>query len=207
MMRADSRQSLTTSPTLLGRLRNPKDAQAWNEFNSRYRDLIVRFLRSRGLQMADAEDTTQLVLTKLVGGLQAFEYDKSKGGFRSYLFCCVRSAISDHLERQARRIQPVSQSAMVIQSPSDHDLFAEFEREWVDHHYRVATQRYRDSADERSIAVLEAIMLGKSVRQIGDELEMTESAVHKAQQRLRDRLRLLIAEQLRDEEDGHERTG
>lgn len=196
----------TTSVTLLGRLRDSADAQAWREFDRRYRELIVRFLRSRGLQVADCEDTAQTVITKLISGLRSFEYDGAKGGFRAYLFRCTRSGLADFFQRQAGSSSPV-----VLPSGSENgtdrsedDAFAEFEREWVSHHYRLATQRYRTSADERGIAMLEAMLAGRSVRMICEELHMTEAAVHKAQQRLRDRLRALIAEQLADEEDRHE---
>lgn len=46
----------TTSLTLLERLRNPDDSVAWREFDTRYRELIVWFVRRRGVEAADAED-------------------------------------------------------------------------------------------------------------------------------------------------------
>ncbi len=200
-------QPPTTSVTLLGRLRDPADEQAWHEFDRRYRTLIVRFLRSRGLQVADAEDTAQIVLTKLVTGLRAFEYDASKGGFRAYLFRCTRSGLSDFFLRQDNHAHPVSLETTRIAASANSDPEAEraFEREWVEHHYRLAVERYRVTAENRAAAILDATLAGRSVKTIAEDLAMNEAAVHKAQQRLRDRLRELIAEQLRDEEDPHER--
>ncbi len=204
-------QPPTTSVTLVGRLRDPADQDAWREFDHRYRDLIVRFLRGRGLQLADAEDSAQGVLTKLVTGLRAFSYDASKGGFRAYLFRCTRSALSDHFERQARGTTPVSNHEGCLRAGSDRSgdaddpAFAEFEREWVDHHYRLAVSRYRATADGRAIALFEAALAGRTARLIGEEHGMSEDAVHKAQQRTRDRLSALIEEQVRDEEVGDHR--
>ena len=206
-------QPSATSLTLLDRLRDPADAAAWREFDARYRELIVWFLRRRGLQVADAEDAAQQVIAKLVRGLQSFEYDRSKRGFRAYLYRCTRSVLSDHFSRQAGRMETVSlHSGDVGEHPnaaggSQDDTFDAFEREWVDHHYRLAVQRYRYAADPRSVAVLEATMAGRGAQAIAAELNMTDAAVHKAQQRLRDRLKELIAEQLHDEEVGHERSG
>lgn len=191
-----------TSATLIGRLRDSSDEMAWREFDRRYRGLIVGFLRSRGLQIADAEDAAQGVVAKLVQGLRTFEYNREQGGFRAYLFRCARNALHDH-RRQSARAAAVSldEHGMGPGEESEDALRAAFEREWVDHHYRVAVRRYREGADERAHALLEATVAGRSGRDIGEELGMTDAAVHKAQQRLRDRLRALIAEQLRDEEE------
>lgn len=202
-----------TSLTLLARLRDPADAAAWREFDGRYRELIVWFLRRRGLQVADAEDAAQQVIAKLVRGLQSFEYDRSKRGFRAYLYRCTRSVLSDHFSRQAARMESVSLHGEHIgdhpdsAGDSENEAFAAFEQEWIDHHYRLAVQRYRKSANPRSVAVLEATMAGRGAQLIAAELDMSDAAVHKAQQRLRERLKELIAEQLHDEEVGHERPG
>lgn len=195
-----------TSVTLIGRLRNPHDEQAWVEFDRRYRGLIVGFLRGRGLQFADAEDAGQAVIAKLVKGLRSFEYDAARGGFRAYLYRCARSALADHASRQAGGARAVVMGAAhqaALAEASEDSLRDAFEREWIDHHYRIATQRYRETADERALALLDATLKGRSARVIGEELGMSEDAVHKAQQRLRDRLKKLIAEQLHDEEEHH----
>lgn len=196
-------QTPDTSLTLVGRLRNADDLQAWQEFDRRYRELIVWFLRRRGLQVADAEDTAQAVITKLIGGLRTFEYDRARRGFRAYLFRCARSGLSDFFSRQTGRPAPVClhEQGSHPATESDDESFAAFEKEWVDHHYRLAVRRYRADSDPKALEVLEATVAGRSVRSIAQELSMSEPAVHKAQQRLRDRLREFVAQQLRDEEE------
>lgn len=191
----------TTSVTLLGRLRNAADEGAWREFDARYRDLISWFLRRRGLQVADAEDVTQQVIAKLVGGLRSFEYDREKSGFRTYLYRCVRNALADFRSRQSGvpgAVGLCGADAAEIAGPNI--WFTEFEREWADHHYRLAVRRYRQEADARTIAVLEATIAGRNVRHIAAEYSMTEAAVYKVQQRTRDRLKELVAAQVRDED-------
>lgn len=196
----------TTSLTLLGRLRNPADAEAWREFDARYRDLMVWFLRRRGLQLADVEDVTQQVIVKLLGGLRTFEYDPEKAGFRTYLYRCVRNALADFHSRQDGRSRAVDMGdGHPPGSPTHDPLLAEFEREWVNHHYRLAVRRYRQEIDARGVAVLEGTIAGESVRSIAEKSSMSEAAVYKAQQRMRDRLKALIAEQVRDEDLDHGR--
>src|SRR5262245_33077190 len=85
----------TTRATLLDRVRDADDVAAWLEFDAAYREMLLRFCRSRGLQHADAEDVIQLVFVRLTGGLIRFRYDPARGRFRDYLFRCVRSALSD----------------------------------------------------------------------------------------------------------------
>lgn len=203
-----SASDTTTSLTLLSRLRNPADDAAWREFDARYRDLISWFLRRRGLQVADAEDVTQHVIAKLVSGLRTFEYDRARAGFRTYLYRCVRNALSDFSSRQAGAGRAVSMNGQTrdaggIEAPDDWQ--AEFEREWVDHHYRQAARRFRAETDQRGAAILDATIAGQPPKVIAESLGMTEPAVYKAQQRLRDRLRELIAEQVADEELERER--
>ncbi|MBX3315341.1 MAG: sigma-70 family RNA polymerase sigma factor [Phycisphaeraceae bacterium] len=203
MPKIRSGQTTLTSATLVGRLRNVDDELAWREFDRRYRGLIVGFLRSSGLQLSDAEDLAQTVVSKLVSGLRSFAYTRENGGFRAYLFRCSRNTLHDYFLRQAHSARSVSlrevhDEASGGTSDAAWDLF---EREWVDHHYRIAVRRFRDSASDRALDILEATLAGRSTRSIAEELGMTEPAVHKAQQRIRDELRGLIAEQLRDEED------
>ncbi len=47
-----------TSETLITRLQNPADRQAWSEFACLYEPLIFRFATRSGLQEPDAEDIT-----------------------------------------------------------------------------------------------------------------------------------------------------
>lgn len=140
---------------------------------------------------------------KLVHSLRSFEYDGARGGFRAYLYRCTRSALSDYATRLKRngRVLPVDGgSGTNGQSNGDDPWYEAFEREWIDHHYRLAVSRYLEGADERNAKILNATLEGVPARAIGERLGMTENAVHKAQQRLRERLRILIAEQVRDEE-------
>ena len=48
-----------TQHTLIQRLRDPADQEAWQRFESGHRELVVRFAMRRGLQRQDAEDVAQ----------------------------------------------------------------------------------------------------------------------------------------------------
>jgi RNA polymerase sigma-70 factor (ECF subfamily) len=85
-----------TSATLLARLRQvPADQAAWSRFADRYCRKIYAWCCLWGLQQADAEDVTQIVLLKLAEKMQGFEYDPAKS-FRAWLKTVARHAWSDY---------------------------------------------------------------------------------------------------------------
>ena len=70
------RNDPSTRVTLLERLRHdPANQAAWNEFVGQYGPTLYRWCRGLGLQEADAEDVTQMVLLRLVAKLRTFAYD------------------------------------------------------------------------------------------------------------------------------------
>ena len=74
-----------TSRTLLFRVRDVHDHEAWDLFVQRYAPKIYHWCRQFHLQESDAADVTQDVLYKLVRAMQGFDYDPSKGSFRGWL--------------------------------------------------------------------------------------------------------------------------
>lgn len=186
-----------TRPTLIGRLGDPGDAAAWYEFDRQYRDLIVRFCRSRGLHPADAEDAHQLTLLKLVRIMPGFVYDPARGRFRSYLYRAMRSAIADTRERPIGGPTPVD-IALTAEAAADPAAELAWEREWRDHHLRMAMTTVRKTFDPRSLEMFDRLLAGESTAAVAGEFGTTEQAVHKVKQRVRDRLRALVEQQIRD---------
>ena len=84
--------------------------------------------------------------------------------------------------------------------PPDPALDAEWENEWMLHHYRTAMEGVRASADPKSVEVFEFLLAGHSVSEVAQRFEMTADAVHKVKQRIRDRLKKRISEQVLEDE-------
>ena len=62
----------------------------------------------------------------------------------------------------------------------------------------------RQSHDPASVAVFDRLLAGESVATVAAAFAMNEPAVHKIKQRIRDRLKELIAVQIAEEDGGSE---
>ncbi len=191
----------TTSPTLLSRVRDPADTAAWREFDSRYGELVLRYCRRRGLQHSDAEDVRQMVMLKVSKALRDFKYDPRRGRFRGFLWRIVRNENLRYVTRPntaPNRVDTHGVPSAEPVAPQDRDDV--WEEEWTHHHLRLAMRRIRETFDPRSVSVFESLLSGEAVDAVARETGMTKDAVHKVKQRVRNRLKDLIAEQITEEE-------
>lgn len=198
----------STQLTLIARLQDPKDEQAWQRFESRYRGLVVRFAMRQGLQATDAEDVAQAVFASLLRAMPAFRLDPKKGRFRSYLFRVVRNEISRVRAKDARPTGTASALPIVEGVVSGGDAGRDsgidpseqaFEEEWINHHFRIAMAEIRRTFAPESVAMFERLMRGEPVESIATDCQTTAQAVHKVKQRIRDKMKMLVERQIADE--------
>jgi len=189
-------------------VRDPSNQEAWREFEAKYRDLIVRYCRSRGLQQSDAEDVRQIVMLNLSKFLRNFDYSPARGKFRSYLGRVVRNAISYQFSRPSPG-QAALDSSVLAALPADNDAPIDelWETEWINHHYRLAMETIRKTYEPRSVEVFDRLLAGQSVEAVGQAYGMSTQAVHKVKQRIRARMKALVAAQIREEDDPDGETG
>lgn len=91
-----------TRPTLLLRLRNPRDTEAWQRFVEVYGPLIYGHGRRKGLGHEDAEDLTQRIFADVTTAIRTFTYRPEVGRFRDWLGTVVRHEIGRILRKRAR---------------------------------------------------------------------------------------------------------
>src|SRR5215207_9494030 len=106
-MRADP----PTRPSLLVRIRNPQDHEAWSQFEEVYRALVIDFALSRQLQAADAQDIWQEVLLALHRNRDHFTYDPSRS-FASWLRTVTLNKIRDRSRRAKRQVAGTGRSSV-----------------------------------------------------------------------------------------------
>lgn len=109
--------SPTTHPSLLVRLRDPRDAAAWELFVELYAPPVYGFARKHGFQDADAADVTQDVLRSVSRAFGRNGFDPNRGAFRAWLFTIVRNRLRDMLDSRRRHPCSNGDSALLAAVP------------------------------------------------------------------------------------------
>jgi len=130
-----------TRLTLLGRLRDPADRDAWAEFVGLYGPLLFRFARRRLPQDEDAADVMQEVL----GVVMTDRYRRPKGRFQKWLVTVLLNKVRDFHAARKRRGEVTGGAAVaerLHQEPS-RDEQREWDRERERHLFQAAAERVR----------------------------------------------------------------
>ena len=96
-------QSLNTSASLLVRIRDPKDREAWDRFIEIYTSIVRDYCFQRRLQKTDIDDLVQDVMTSVANAIKTFEYDPARGRFRAWLGTVTANKIKTFLTKQSKR--------------------------------------------------------------------------------------------------------
>src|SRR5580692_2429610 len=114
----------STRASLLLRLRDVQDHQAWVEFVALYEPVAYRLLRRRGLQDADARDLMQELFMAVSRSIDRWDPAKERGSFRGWLRRVARNLVINWLKQRERQVIPTGGSglqAMLDMLPADPD--------------------------------------------------------------------------------------
>jgi RNA polymerase sigma factor (sigma-70 family) len=119
-----------TRGTLLSRVRDIADAEAWQEFVADYGPLILAWCGKRGLQPADSADVVQDVLARLVSAMRTFEYNPGHGRFRGWLKTVTQNAVIDFVKARQRPGEGSGDSAIsrILEACESGDTVEELSR-------------------------------------------------------------------------------
>jgi RNA polymerase sigma-70 factor (ECF subfamily) len=188
-----------TRPSLLVRLRDLQDHEAWSQFVGVYAPIIYGYARKRGLQDADAADVTQSCLRRVAVHVGSLEYDQRVGTFRGWLFTIVRNQLRDYAEHSQRRCQGSGDSevweilnACPAQETEVDDAWeCEYRRSllaWAAEQVRAQVQPTTWQA------FWQTAVEGKAGKEVAAGLGLSTAAVYLAKSRVMSRLRELIRE-------------
>jgi RNA polymerase sigma-70 factor (ECF subfamily) len=186
--------SVTTRPSLLARIKDTGDRQAWAEFVDIYAPMIYGFAHKRGLQEADAADLTQEVLGAVARSAGRLEYDPARGSFRGWLFKVVRNKLVNFGAARKRQ-QPGSGDTDMKRrleeepAPSEAESAA-WERDYERQLFALACKQVRrDFQGPTWQAFWLTAIQGRSGKEVAGVLNTTTAAVYLAKRRVIARLR------------------
>jgi len=181
----------TTPVSLLERLRESVDQDAWTRFVDLYTPLIYSWGRKVGLQADDAMDLVQEVFTILVQEMPKFVYDPNHR-FRAWL-----KTVTLNRWREKRRRAGVRPDAGTISltddiaSPDGSDAF--WEDEYRQHLVHRAIKLMESDFSPAAIQACLQVAYGRRVAEVAQELGLTAGAVCAAKCRILNRVRQELA--------------
>jgi RNA polymerase sigma-70 factor (ECF subfamily) len=167
------------------------DAQAWDEFVRRYQPRIRAWCSDRGLQPADTEDVTQIVLEQLLTTMREFRYDPSRS-FRAWLRLVTVRACNRFVIKELRASGMKDRLSLrfLDEAPARQELARRIEEAFDEELLEQAMETVRGSVAPH---LWEAFRLTALLRQSGAEaarqVGMPVMHVYVARQRVQMRLR------------------
>lgn len=118
-----------TPQSLLRRLREQPDEEAWKRLVDLYTPLLQRWLRQAGADGTDGEDLMQEVFVAVVREMPSFHHNQQRGAFRSWLRNILVNRLRGHWNRKRTTLPSDNVAALESLEDPAGDLNQLWERE------------------------------------------------------------------------------
>lgn len=191
-------ESTRTRRTLLFRLRDPTDHEAWSRFAEVYSPLVYRFVKRHGLQDADAADVAQEVFRTVAQSIGQFDHRPIPGSFRAWLRKITWCRLHEFFVGRERHVPGSGDTGIrqqIEQCPTSSEHDPCWEEEYFRRVFEWAAEQVRGQFRERTWQAFwrTAVNRGRP-EDVARELAMSVGAVYIARTRVFGRLRRKIRE-------------
>lgn len=194
-----------TSQSLLDRLRNAEEREAWTDFARLYRPAIYRFSRRMGLQHADADDATQRVLTSVADSFHRRPPSLEQHRFRSWLAQVTRNTVLKLIEREVPK-QASGRSdieRLLKEIPAVTDTATAWQTEVQTQLFRAAAATVKANCTAPVWNAFEQTSVqGRSPERVAAELGVSVGVVYASRSRILKRIRRAVAELMNESDSG-----
>jgi RNA polymerase sigma-70 factor (ECF subfamily) len=187
----------STRPSLLLRIRDPRDSEAWQTFVDVYGRLVYRHCRNRGLRHEDAENVTQEVFAQVSQSIRGFDYQPDLGRFRDWLGTVTRNEIHRFRKKDSRAVHGSggAEEEPVLGSTPARGEDTEWTETFNAHLLAAALARTRPHFEEQTWRAFELAWLEKRpAAQVARELKAPIDRVYVAKSRVLERLQQEVQE-------------
>jgi RNA polymerase sigma factor (sigma-70 family) len=194
---------------------SPRASEAFEQLCRTYWPPLYAFIRREGHDEADAKDLTQEFFLRLIERDYLQHLKHQRGRFRSFMLTLLKNFLSEQRGRAAAQkrgggkifvpLNPTGEASPYLTEPVDHlspDQI--FERRWAQTVFQVALNRLQEEYVESGRGPFFNLLKefqprepgAPSYAEIGERFGMTEAAVKSAVQRLRQRHREILREEI-----------
>ncbi len=186
-----------TRASLINRLRNQEDRDAWDEVMAIYGPLVFRMAMRQGLQPADAEDVVQQVFTAIFQSVEKWLEQSERGRFRNWLIGIGRNVALNMLNRKPKGGIGFggtdSHDRLDRMQAAEVELASEFDIEYQREVYRWAAQRVQADVDPKTWEAFRMTHVdGVSIDESAQRLGISVGQVYVARSRVMKRLQNLV---------------
>lgn len=193
-----------TRYSLLVRIQDSKNAEAWELFSRLYQPVVYRLARRRGMQHVDAQDLAQQVLIAVSGAIGRWEPVGEKTRFRFWLRRVVRNAVVNALSRQPRDLSTGGSSVqqLLLQQADPNTLIeSQVDLEYRREVYLLAAEIVQADVTPETWRAFElTVVEGRDITTVAEQLGKAPGAIYTARSRVMHRLREAV-QKLGEEED------
>ena len=169
-----------TSVTLLKRIQNPADEDAWSRFDAVYRSFIAGFLASRKVDEHVCEDICQSVMKQVYEAMTdgRFEHNGRSGAFLNWLRQVVVSQLGVYHRKARRNEQRLPAGLEENLSKEDSRLVQLWDLEHNQATLRLVLALLRDHTPPDSLEIFRRTFVdGADADQVAEEFGRTKNAV------------------------------
>jgi RNA polymerase sigma-70 factor (ECF subfamily) len=194
---------------------SPDAVQAMEKLCRAYWPPLYAYIRRDGHDATEAQDLTQDFFARLLARDYLQHLHHQQGKFRSFLLAYLKNFLSEQRRKVGTQKrgggcvfvslgEPAGEDGYLLEPVDELTPDQVFERRWAQAVLQKALDRLREEFLARGQGALFELLQdyqprepgGRSYAQLGDELAMTEAAVKSAVQRMRQRHRELLREEI-----------
>lgn len=186
-------ENWVTRVTLLQKLSDRDNDDAWRDFVAYYRGFIYGLIRRMGLSHSDADEVVQLVLLKSWNKLPDFCYDPARGKFRGWLGRVTGNTAKNYLrDSTGRYVALENEDGIAVNekeffsSESEIDRLAE--EEWREYLPKLAWKNICGEFGDNVRRVYQLLHDEKTTEEIAAEVGIAVSSVYVYKKRIQDKL-------------------
>lgn len=175
----------TTRSSVLKAVADTSNEKAWKRLFDLYAGFVFSVARSKGLTVTDSDDIVQNVFVDLARNLPQFNYDRTKGRFRSYLLGLVNWRVTDKLRAGKRDVDFKSQYGEDMKGAVAEDDGIFLENEWRAAAMEEALRRIKDEVNPDHFAAFVASTIeGQDTETVMNLYSITRDNLYQIRKRL-----------------------